>query len=156
MQRARWLRCWPGAFCVISLVGIGGGADWPQWGGGDNRNAISDEKGLPDGFDPGGKGDSEDPENVKWTVRLGSYIYGNPTVANGRVFVGTAGGNIFYSDDCLYPVYTPVAGGVGDETPKISGDPVFGSGDAPRPPVPLVPGYTVPNRSAWQTTASLE
>jgi hypothetical protein len=78
-----------GVFYVFSLVVIGSGADWLQWGGRDSRNAISDETGLPEAFDPSGKGDSEASGNVKWSVRLGSYIYGNPTVADGRVFVGT-------------------------------------------------------------------
>lgn len=71
------------------------GADWPQWGGHDDRNMVSPEKGLPDGFVPGKKspsGGSVDPattQHVKWTARLGSAAYGNPTVADGRVFVGT-------------------------------------------------------------------
>ena len=56
---------------------------------------VSDEKGLPDWFVPGekrpdGSGiDLATTENVKWVARLGSQTYGNPTVAGGRVFVGT-------------------------------------------------------------------
>jgi len=70
-------------------------ADWPQWGGCDSRNMVSEEKGLPDSFQPGKKrpsGEGIDPtstRNVKWTARLGSAAYGNPTVAGGKVFVGT-------------------------------------------------------------------
>ena len=66
------------------------GADWPQWGGCDARNMVSAEKGLPDSFEPGKKspsGGGIDPattQNVKWTARLGSAAYGNPTVAGGR------------------------------------------------------------------------
>jgi outer membrane protein assembly factor BamB len=69
--------------------------DWPQWGGHDGRNAVSDEKGLPDAFDPGKrKPGSKDIDlattrNVKWVAKLGSQTYGNPVVAGGRVFVGT-------------------------------------------------------------------
>ncbi len=71
-------------------------ADWPSWGGADpGRNMVSSEKGLPSSFKPGeksSKGDGMLPgttENVRWVTKLGTLICGNPTVANGRVFVGT-------------------------------------------------------------------
>ncbi len=70
-------------------------ADWPQWGGRDCRNLVSEETGLPDSFVPGKKDpqgggiDLATTENVKWTARLGSAAYGNPTVSQGKVFVGT-------------------------------------------------------------------
>ncbi len=68
--------------------------DWPQWGGTDNRNLVSDEKGLADSFEPGLRKPGVDVDvatakNVKWVARLGYAAYGNPTVAGGRVFVGT-------------------------------------------------------------------
>lgn len=76
--------------------GLAGGNDWPQWGGNDpGRNMVSPEKDLPASFEPGQKqadGTGIDPattKNVRWAVRLGSYIYGNPTVAGGKVFAGT-------------------------------------------------------------------
>ena len=55
---------------------------------------VSDETGLPDSFSRGlrereGGIDPESAQNVKWVVKLGSATYGNPTVANGRVYVGT-------------------------------------------------------------------
>ena len=71
-------------------------ADWPAWGGCDlGRNMVSLETGLPETFKPGEKsttGDGilpETTENVRWVVKLGTFICGNPTVADGRVFVGT-------------------------------------------------------------------
>jgi outer membrane protein assembly factor BamB len=70
-------------------------ADWPRWGGRPDCNMVSAETGLPATFVPGEK----DPQgsgilmattkNVRWAVRLGSYAYGNPVVARGRVIVGT-------------------------------------------------------------------
>ncbi len=69
-------------------------ADWPRWGGRDDSNMVSEEKGLPESFVPGkkrsdGSGiDLSTTENVKWVARLGSQAYGTPTVAGGRVFVG--------------------------------------------------------------------
>jgi outer membrane protein assembly factor BamB len=92
---------WIFSFCVAALVCAEGlvpralAADWPQWGGTDSRNLVSAETGLPDTFAPGNKNpdssgiDPATTKNVKWTARLGSAAYGNPTVAGGRVFVGT-------------------------------------------------------------------
>jgi len=62
-------------------------ADWPQWGCTDNRNMVSAETGLPDSFEPDRSGGGS--KNVRWMVKLGAHAYGNPTVADGRVFVGT-------------------------------------------------------------------
>jgi outer membrane protein assembly factor BamB len=78
---------------ISPLIGLA--ADCPQWGGQDGRNMVCGEKGLVDWFEPGKKspqGDGIDmatTQNVKWVVRLGSQTYGNPTIAHGRVFVGT-------------------------------------------------------------------
>jgi len=71
------------------------GADWPQWGRTANRNMISDETGLPDLLPPAGEEttdlSADDSPYVKWKVRLGTTTWGNPTVAGGRVLVGTSG-----------------------------------------------------------------
>ncbi|MBN2505215.1 MAG: PQQ-binding-like beta-propeller repeat protein [Verrucomicrobia bacterium] len=87
---------WAVVFMVIA-AGVGSRAgDWPQWGGPDpGRNMVSGETGLPVFFRPGVKSAqgsgivSGSTEHVRWAVRLGSYLYGNPTVSAGRVFVGT-------------------------------------------------------------------
>ena len=56
---------------------------------------VSDEKNLPESFKPGEKspkGDGMLPgstENVRWVAKLGTFICGNPTVAGGRVYLGT-------------------------------------------------------------------
>ncbi len=80
---------------LLAVVSAQAG-DWPAWGGSDlGRNMVSAERGLPDAFKPGeksAKGDGMLPgttENVRWVVKLGTLICGNPTVADGRVFVGT-------------------------------------------------------------------
>ncbi len=57
--------------------------DWPMWGGTPDRNMISTMKGLPTEWDVKTK------KNVKWSARLGSQSYGNPVVADGKIFVGT-------------------------------------------------------------------
>ena len=54
-----------------------------MWGGRPDRNMVSHMKGLPTTWDVGKK------QNVKWVAALGSQAYGNPVVADGKVFVGT-------------------------------------------------------------------
>jgi outer membrane protein assembly factor BamB len=83
------------ALSMASLVG-GHAEDWPQWGGNDpGRNMYSTAKGLPEKFNPGKfKPNSEEidlatTENVKWVAKLGSQTYGNPSVTNGKILVGT-------------------------------------------------------------------
>ncbi|NRA94682.1 MAG: PQQ-binding-like beta-propeller repeat protein [Planctomycetes bacterium] len=69
--------------------------DWPMWGKDPTRNMVSGEKNLPGTFAAGrfvGNTDAIDPKttkNVRWIAKLGSQSYGNPSVANGRVYVGT-------------------------------------------------------------------
>jgi len=69
--------------------------DWPMWGHNASRNMVSDETGLPESFEAGKyKQGSEEidmatTKNVRWVAKLGSQAYGNPTVAGGKVFVGT-------------------------------------------------------------------
>lgn len=80
---------------VVVLAAFAGADDWPTWGRTPERNNSSPETGLPDDFVAGefiGATDEIDPEttrNVKWIAKLGSQSYGNPTIANGRVYVGT-------------------------------------------------------------------
>lgn len=59
-------------------------ADWPMWGGTPGRNMVNTtEKKIPV------KWDIATGMNIKWRARLGSQSYGNPTIADGKVFVGT-------------------------------------------------------------------
>jgi hypothetical protein len=82
---------------TIAAFGFSASAeDWPSWGGNDpGRNMYSTAKGMPAAFDPGKfKANSEDidlatTKNVKWVAKLGSQTYGNPVVANGKLYVGT-------------------------------------------------------------------
>ena len=59
------------------------GADWPTWGGNASRNMVSLETGIPRSWNLKTK------EQIKWVVEIGSQSYGNPVVADGRVFLGT-------------------------------------------------------------------
>lgn len=84
------------ALMACGLVTSTSGVDWPSWGGGDlGRNMYSPAKGLPTEFDAGKPKSGSDEidlkttKNVKWVVKLGSQSYANPTVFNGKVFVGT-------------------------------------------------------------------
>ena len=70
------------SFIALLLASAYAG-DQPQWGQRHSRNMVSDEKGLPDTFDP------KTGKNVKWSVPLGSETWSTPVVAGGRVFIGT-------------------------------------------------------------------
>jgi outer membrane protein assembly factor BamB len=89
------------ALLATSLLALSAGAlatraaDWPFWGGGPSRNMVSSETNLPTSWDPGRyKGSTEEidtatTKNVKWVAKMGSQTYGNPTVAGGKVYIGT-------------------------------------------------------------------
>ncbi|MBL8296255.1 MAG: PQQ-binding-like beta-propeller repeat protein [Bryobacterales bacterium] len=73
---------------ALTLVGImpagdPGTGDWPMWGGTPDRNMVSPMKNAPSSWDINTK------RNIKWVATLGSQTYGNPTVAGGKIFVGT-------------------------------------------------------------------
>ncbi len=83
---------------ILPLAALGlcaQAGDWPQWGRDQHKNMYSPEKGLPARFVPGEfklgteEVDMATTENVKWVAKLGSQAYGNATVADGRVYVGT-------------------------------------------------------------------
>jgi outer membrane protein assembly factor BamB len=57
--------------------------DWPMWGGTAQRNLISAMKNLPDFWDV------KSGKNIKWKAPIGSTSYGNPVVADGKIFLGT-------------------------------------------------------------------
>jgi outer membrane protein assembly factor BamB len=89
MNVRRWIAL------LLAAPALSLAADWPHWGGTPARNMVSTtEKNLPETFKLEGL-DAEKPvdlskaENVKWVAKLGSQTYGNPTVAAGRIYVGT-------------------------------------------------------------------
>ncbi|HCN76226.1 MAG TPA: pyrrolo-quinoline quinone [Verrucomicrobiales bacterium] len=107
----------PTLLLALALAAGLNAADYPQWGGGNTRNMISDEKGLPIDIDPGKKYgpraapkmagrlrpnaeeankaagaediDMSTTKNCLWVAKLGSQTYGTPVIANGQVYVGT-------------------------------------------------------------------
>mgnify|MGYP005837588801 CR=1 FL=1 len=89
--------------------------DWPQWGRTAYRNMVCPDAGnLPTSFDVGRMiPDTEEVDlsttrNVRFAVKLGSQTYGNPTIANGRVLVGTnneSARNPKYAGQDRSPVY---------------------------------------------------
>jgi outer membrane protein assembly factor BamB len=62
-------------------------ADQAQFGQAWSRNMVSDERGLPDSFDP------ESGRNIKWSAELGTETHSTPVVAGGRVYIGTNNGH---------------------------------------------------------------
>jgi outer membrane protein assembly factor BamB len=63
-----------------------GPKDWPQWGGTAERNNTPADAKAPSSWNV------EDGTNILWSAALGSESYGNPVVANGKVYVGTNNG----------------------------------------------------------------
>ncbi len=61
--------------------------DWPMWGGTVQRNMVSPMKNLPESWDV------KSGKNIKWKVQIGSTSYGNPVVADGKIFLGTNNAN---------------------------------------------------------------
>jgi outer membrane protein assembly factor BamB len=61
--------------------------DWPLWGGTAQRNMTSAMKNLPDLWD------AKAGKNIKWKAKIGSTAYGNPVVADGKIFLGTNNDN---------------------------------------------------------------
>ena len=81
--RCCWLISFLGPLCWIPGASA---ADRPQWGQPFSRNMVSDEKGLPETFDPiTGK-------NIRWTAELGTQTYSTPVIARGKVLIGTNNG----------------------------------------------------------------
>ncbi len=61
--------------------------DWPMWGGTPQRNMTSAMKNLPESWDV------KSGKNIKWKAQIGSTSYGNPVVADGKIFLGTNNAN---------------------------------------------------------------
>lgn len=59
------------------------GGDWPMWGANGSRNMVSSETGIPRTWDIQAK------DKIKWVAEIGSQSYGNPVIADGKVFLGT-------------------------------------------------------------------
>ncbi|HNQ88155.1 MAG TPA: PQQ-binding-like beta-propeller repeat protein [Verrucomicrobiota bacterium] len=89
---------WPtrirsGGLAALALAGLTLGAattaaaDQPQYGQAWNRNLVSNERGLPERFDP------KTGENLRWTAVLGTETHATPVVARGRVLIGTNNGD---------------------------------------------------------------
>ncbi len=72
------------AAALIGLAALPAAADdWPMWGGRADRNMVSSETGIPRTWNV------DDGTNIKWVAELGSQSYGNPVIADGKVYVGT-------------------------------------------------------------------
>lgn len=93
-------------------------ADWPMFGGGPTHLAVGDR-----GPGPGAA--------VLWSVALGSSVDSSPAVAENRVYVGTADGDLCaVSADRGEVLWRFATGGTVISSPALAGDRVvFGSVD---------------------------
>lgn len=60
--------------------------DWPQWAGWNGRNNTPEGEGILTEWDV------NEGTNILWSAKIGSQTYGNPVLANGKVYVGTNNG----------------------------------------------------------------
>ncbi len=79
----------------LALAGIAklkvGPRDWPQWGGSSERNNTPSGENLPLEWN------TKTGKNIRWSMKLGSETYGNPVVANGKLYIGTNNGAAYLS-----------------------------------------------------------
>ncbi len=80
---------------LLAVASVGLADDWPQWGRDASKNMASTEADIPLEFNPGYLDENLEHiepgsfEGMRWIAKLGSQTYGNPTIADGRVYVGT-------------------------------------------------------------------
>ncbi|OAI54207.1 hypothetical protein AYO47_03330 [Planctomyces sp. SCGC AG-212-M04] len=60
--------------------------DSPQLGRNGHRNNVVDEANAPTDWDV------STGANIRWSMPLGEFTHGSPTIANGKVYVGTGNG----------------------------------------------------------------
>jgi outer membrane protein assembly factor BamB len=72
---------------ALIITAVVFGQDWPMWGGKPQRNLFSAVKNLPSSWD------IKSRKNIKWKADLGDTSYGNPVIADGKVWVGTNNAN---------------------------------------------------------------
>ncbi len=65
------------AFVLLVIANHANAQDWPHWLGLQNRN-VAQSQSLASNVD-----------DILWQAELGKVVFGCPTVANGRIFVGT-------------------------------------------------------------------
>ena len=85
--------------CQAEGDGASRDGDWPEWGGSPSKNMVSRATGIPIDFDPGKrkKGSWEinlaTTRRCDWVAKIGSRCFGTPTVAAGKVLIGTDNGS---------------------------------------------------------------
>jgi outer membrane protein assembly factor BamB len=85
---------------AAEVMGVGPN-DWSMWGGSSIRNNTPEAKNIPAKWAVGeldsesGAWKNKGAENIKWATPLGSQSYGNPVVADGKIFVGSNNGGAY-------------------------------------------------------------
>jgi outer membrane protein assembly factor BamB len=103
MRTYRHYIAWIAIVAGLATSAIAG--DWPIWGGTPARNMVSSERSLPTTWNAGTAKDDGTIDratvspNVKWIAKLGTQSYGNATVSNGQVFVGTNNAGPHFQED---------------------------------------------------------
>ena len=96
--------CSPAAFAAAADAAKTGDTDQvtlecSEWGMTSHRNNVPVGHNIPTDWKLGkfnlrtGEWDPTGSKNIKWVAKLGSQSYGNPVVADGKVFVGSNNSN---------------------------------------------------------------
>ena len=92
------------AASLLSFVVLQTGAtDWPQWGGRNARNFVSEETHLPTLFQPDRSVVTNSVTtpipavNLKWSAPLGSQCYVTPAISQGKILIGANDGLVVTS-----------------------------------------------------------
>jgi outer membrane protein assembly factor BamB len=83
MKNTRYPGLCIGLFLVLLAVLPLVAQDWPMWGGTAQRNMSSATTGLPVTWN------IKTGEHIKWKADIGTTSYGNPVIADGKIFLGT-------------------------------------------------------------------
>jgi outer membrane protein assembly factor BamB len=73
-------------FILLTGLIAADNTSWPMWGGTVDRNMVNPTTGLSIDFD------IESKTNLLYEAKLGSQTYGNPVIADGRLFLGANNG----------------------------------------------------------------
>ncbi|MEX2558353.1 MAG: PQQ-binding-like beta-propeller repeat protein, partial [Pirellulales bacterium] len=91
-------RAKPGRRRAVAQADAQPNKEWNQWAGSPARNNTPVGQNIPIDWEPGefdfdtGEWQPETSRNIQWVAKLGSQTYGNPVIADGKVFVGTNNG----------------------------------------------------------------
>jgi outer membrane protein assembly factor BamB len=102
-------------------------------------------------------GSKTKPGSKGWTFALDKPTRGGPTIADGKVFVGTDGGSVYSVDESTgAQVWRAAPGGTIEGPPAVSGGRVFAVAESGKGFIDrLVASYETTGKMAWEFTQTI-